>query len=138
LTSGRYDGGLAAAVEGNVGRWKKPSFRALLASYRGPLTAAEAKAAYVPQLLDAAAYRFSRFISPKYPPLAMQARIQGKVELQLAVDVASGEVRRVSVISGHLLLARTAVEAAGQWRFEANSAGSETMNMTIEYALACQ
>jgi TonB family protein len=138
LTSGRYDSGLAAAVSGNVGRWKKPSFRALLSSYGGPITATEAKRSYVPQLLNPTAYRFSQFVAPKYPPLAMHAGIQGKVELQLAVEVTTGKVPRASVVSGHPLLASPAIDAAKQWRFEANSVSSETVNVTIEYALRCQ
>ena len=138
LISGRYDSGLAVAVKGNVGTWKAASFRSLLASYRGPFTATEAKASYVPQLLSAASYRFSQFVAPKYPPLAMQARIQGKVELQLAVVPATVEIHRASVVSGHPLLAPPSIDAAKQWRFEENSVSSETVNVTIEYALRCQ
>jgi TonB family protein len=138
LISGRYDSGLATAVKGNVGTWKAPSFRSLLASYQGPITVTEAKANYVPQLLNATAYHFSHFVAPKYPPLAMQARIQGKVELQLTVGSATGEVRSASAVSGHPLLTPPAIDAAAQWRFEANSVSSETVNVTIEYTLRCQ
>src|SRR5438034_627733 len=81
LISGRYDSGLAAAVKGNVGTWKSPSFRALLGDYRGPISAAEAKANYVPHLLDSQAYRFTQFVPPKFPPLALLARVHGNVEV---------------------------------------------------------
>src|SRR4029077_8360357 len=47
--SGRDDAGLAAAAKGNIGNWKSPSFRALLESYRGPVSATEEKLSYTPQ-----------------------------------------------------------------------------------------
>ena len=68
----------------------------------------------------------------------MQARIQGKVELQLVVEGPTGEVQNVFVISGHPLLAPTATEAAEQWRFEANSIRSHKVSVTIEYSLRCE
>lgn len=138
LISGRYDRALAAAAEGNVGTWKKPSFRSLLASYHGPITATEDKATYIPRLLNATEYHFVNFVAPKYAVLAMQARIQGKVELQLNVEPTTGQVQGASVISGHPLLTTSAIDAANQWRFEANSLRSDTLNVTIEYALPCE
>jgi TonB family protein len=138
LISGRYDIGLAAAVRGNVGTWKDPSFRSLLVSYQGPIGATEAKASYVPKLLNSTAYRFTDFVAPEYPRLAMMARIQGTVELQLTLGPATGEVHSVSAVSGHPLLTPTAIEAAKQWRFAQNSVGSETITIAIEYALRCQ
>jgi TonB family protein len=138
LISGRYDKALAAAVDGNVGKWKEPTFRSLLATYHGPIPATEAKASYVPRLLNATAYRFASFVAPKYPALAMQARIQGGVELQLTVETATGEVQNVAAISGHPLLTPTAIEAAKQWRFEAHSLSADRIKVTIEYALRCE
>lgn len=52
LVSGQYDVGLAAAVNRNVGTWRSASFRSLLASYRGPVSATEASVSYVAQLLN--------------------------------------------------------------------------------------
>jgi len=71
LTSGRYDAGLEAAVKGNVGTRRSPSFRSLLAKLLGPVSATEKSASYVPQLLNAEEYQFSHFVAPKYPLLAM-------------------------------------------------------------------
>ena len=68
----------------------------------------------------------------------MQARIQGKVELQLTLGSSTGEVRSAAVVSGHPLLTPSAIEAAKQWRFEASSVSSEMVSVTIEYALRCQ
>jgi hypothetical protein len=61
LVSGRYDIGLAAAFKGNVGTWTTPSFRSLLQGYSGPISDTQAKASYVPQLVNAEAYNFSHF-----------------------------------------------------------------------------
>jgi len=135
LISGRYDLGLRAAVKGNVGTWRSASFRSLLDGYRGPISATIANAA--PQLLNAQAYRFSQFVAPKYPPLAMQARIQGKVELQLTLEPATGEVLGAWAISGHPLLKPSAVDAAKQWRFSPNSFDSDTVNVSLDFTLRC-
>jgi hypothetical protein len=101
LISGEYDAGLAAAVQGNVGSRKAPKFRDLLAGYRGPVNAEEAKIGYVPRLLDGGTYQFSHFVEPKYPPLAMQAQIQGRVELHLTSDPDTGQVLNVEAVFGH-------------------------------------
>lgn len=137
LVSGRYDVGLAAAVNGNVGTWRSASFRSLLASYRGPVSATEASVSYVAQLLNAQAFQFSHFVAPKYPPLAMQARIQGKVELQVTLDPATGEVLGAWAVSGHAPLKRSAIDAAKQWRFTPKSIDSKTLNLTLDFALRC-
>ena len=44
------------------------------------------------------------FRAQRYPPLALQARIQGKVDLQVAVEPSTGEVRDVSAILGPLVI----------------------------------
>ena len=137
LISGEYDVALAAAVRGNVGTWKTPRFRGLLASSRGVVTAEEARAGPVPTLLDAGTYQFSHFVVPKYPPLAMQARIQGKVELRLTLEPDSGRVLQVEAVAGHPLLKPSAIDAATQWRFKPHSRPSQGVSLTLEYALRC-
>ena len=137
LVSGRFDQGLDAAVKGNVGSWNSPNFRSLLAGYHGPIGATEAAASYVPQLLNAQKYRFIDFRNPKFPPLAMQARIQGRVELELNVDLANGAVRNAVALSGHPLLQPGAIDSAKEWRFAPHSLDSEIVNVTVDYALRC-
>jgi TonB family protein len=51
-----------------------------------------------------------------YPPLARQAGIQGRVEVQVQVDGA-GKVVSALPVSGHPLLRSAAVENAKSWRF---------------------
>src|SRR6202011_4321031 len=116
-----------AAAAGNVGQGA-PTFEGLLAGYRSPVTATEAKASYAPQLLNAQSYQFRHFVAPVYPPLALMARVTGKVDLQLTLDPMTGNVREARTISGHALLAPAAAAAARQWQFAVTS---ETVNVTI-------
>jgi TonB family protein len=53
---------------------------------------------------------------PAYPPLALAARAQGTVVVQILVD-ESGRVISASAVSGHPLLQQAAVTAARQARF---------------------
>src|SRR5215831_5794373 len=55
-------------------------------------------------------------VKPQYPPLAVQARIQGTVVLQAVIgkDRRIGELR---LVSGHPMLAGAAMEAVKQWRY---------------------
>jgi TonB family protein len=53
-------------------------------------------------------------VSPAYPPLARQARIQGMVMLQAEIS-KDGTVETLRVISGHPMLAPAAIEAVKQW-----------------------
>jgi TonB family protein len=53
---------------------------------------------------------------PAYPPMALAARAQGTVVVQIVVD-ESGRVISASAVSGHPLLQQAAVAAARQARF---------------------
>ena len=55
-------------------------------------------------------------VKPLYPPIAMQARIQGTVVLQ-AVIGKDGTVQDLHLISGHPMLAPAAIEAVQHWRY---------------------
>ena len=56
-------------------------------------------------------------VTPKYPPLARQSRIQGTVVLQ-AVIGKDGTVQNLHVLSGHPLLTQAAMDAVKQWRYK--------------------
>jgi TonB family protein len=136
LISGLYDSGLRLAVAGNVGTSRSPSFQSLLAAYRGLVKPGNDRP--VPELLNGQAYQFGRYEPPIFPPLALQARIQGHVELQLMVQLDTGRVSGVTVVSGHPLLTPAAVDAAKQWRFIPDSIPSEVMNVTVDFAIRCR
>ena len=57
-----------------------------------------------------------RKIPPKYPPLAIQARIQGEVLLR-AIISKEGVIEELEVVSGHPLLAPAALDAVRDWRY---------------------
>jgi periplasmic protein TonB len=56
-------------------------------------------------------------VTPNYPPLARQARIQGKVLLQAEIS-KEGTIQNLQLISGHAMLAPAAIEAVKQWRYK--------------------
>ncbi|MFZ5929318.1 MAG: energy transducer TonB [Acidobacteriota bacterium] len=55
-------------------------------------------------------------VLPAYPPLARQARIEGKVVFK-AVISAEGLIQSLQLVSGHPLLVEAAREAVRQWRY---------------------
>ena len=57
-----------------------------------------------------------RQVQPVYPPIAKAAGIEGTVVL-LAVISRGGDVENLEAISGHLVLARAAIQAVEQWKF---------------------
>lgn len=52
--------------------------------------------------------------APVYPPLAMQARISGVVRMNVIIG-KDGTVQNLTLVSGHPLLATSAMEAVKQW-----------------------
>jgi protein TonB len=55
-------------------------------------------------------------VQPVYPPIAIQARIQGNVVLH-AIISKDGGVSELQVVSGHPLLVNAAIDAVRQWRY---------------------
>jgi periplasmic protein TonB len=58
-----------------------------------------------------------KLVEPKYPPVAVRARVQGVVVLE-AIVTENGTVDRLKVISGPPLLVQAAVEAVQNWKYE--------------------
>ena len=56
-------------------------------------------------------------VTPNYPQLAKQARIQGAVVLQAEIS-KEGTIQNLQLISGHPMLAPAAIEAVKQWRYK--------------------
>jgi protein TonB len=56
-------------------------------------------------------------VTPIYPQLAKQARIQGQVVLQAEIS-KEGTIQNLQLISGHPMLAPAAIEAVRQWRYK--------------------
>lgn len=68
-------------------------------------------------------------VAPIYPPLARQARIQGTVVLKVIIT-KSGEVGKVQLVSGHPMLAPSAIAAVQQWRYQPYTANGEAVDIT--------
>jgi protein TonB len=56
-------------------------------------------------------------VTPAYPPLARQARIQGTVVLQALIG-KDGTIQNLKLVSGHPMLASAALEAVKEWRYK--------------------
>jgi protein TonB len=83
-------------------------------------------AAYVPKVATPQRVRVSSGVSqgllikrvtPNYPPLARQARIQGSVVLHAEIS-KEGTIQNLQLVSGHAMLAPAAIEAVRQWRYK--------------------
>jgi periplasmic protein TonB len=55
-------------------------------------------------------------VTPDYPPLARQARIQGAVLMDATIST-DGTIENLRVTSGHPMLVNAAVAAVKQWRY---------------------
>jgi TonB family protein len=64
-------------------------------------------------------------VTPVYPPLAIQARIQGTVRFSVIIG-ADGNIKNIQLISGHPLMVPSATEAVKQFRFEPGGADVKT------------
>ncbi len=56
-------------------------------------------------------------VTPQYPPLAKQARIQGTVVLQALIG-KDGSIQNLHVVSGHPMLTNSALEAVKEWKYK--------------------
>ena len=78
-------------------------------------------------------------VQPMYPPLARQARIQGSVILQAEIS-KDGSIENLRLISGHPMLAPSAIEAVKQWRYKPYFLNGEPVavetQITVNFTLA--
>jgi protein TonB len=56
-------------------------------------------------------------VTPQYPALAKQARIQGVVVLQALIG-KDGSIQNLHVVSGHPMLTNAALEAVKEWKYK--------------------
>jgi protein TonB len=70
-------------------------------------------------------------VQPVYPPLARQARIQGAVQLRAIVSKA-GTIERLTLESGHPMLAGAALDAVRQWRYRPYLLNDEPIEIETE------
>jgi protein TonB len=58
-----------------------------------------------------------RKVEPKYPPLAIAARIHGSVVLAAVISKA-GTIENLKLVSGHPMLVPAAINAVRQWQYQ--------------------
>jgi TonB family protein len=77
-------------------------------------------------------------VTPAYPPLARQARIQGLVFMKVQIS-KTGDVENIQLISGHPMLAPSAIEAVKQWKYKPYLLNGEPVevetNVTVNFTL---
>jgi len=80
-----------------------------------------------------------RRVEPVYPPLAIDTRHEGRVELH-AIISTDGTIESLEVISGDLLFIRSALDAVGQWRYRPTILNAQPVevdtHITVIYTLA--
>ena len=55
-------------------------------------------------------------IEPEYPAMARQVRLSGQVQVDVIID-AAGNVEKVNVVRGNVLLSNSAANALKRWKF---------------------
>jgi TonB family protein len=129
---------LVKAVEGTVSKWRfKPvisddkaitvnasaSFRFILSDQDQAVNGVvpEIGPARHPQRVrvsaGVSAGLLERKVQPDYPPEAREAHIQGTVLLR-AVISKDGSIEKLTLVSGHPMLAPAAIDAVKQWRYK--------------------
>jgi TonB family protein len=105
--------------------------RGLLAEYRGPQPIGRKHRVLWREPADLEPVELTL---PVYPKIAVQARVQGRVRLDVWLDSATGDVRDVESVDEVPLLSIEAVKAARQWRFPAGTVG-EPLRVVLEYVI---
>lgn len=78
-------------------------------------------------------------VTPAYPTLARQMKVQGSVILQ-AIISRDGLIEELRLVSGPPILARAAQEAVRQWHFKPHYVGAEPVetqaNITVNFTIS--
>ena len=78
-------------------------------------------------------------VEPRYPVIAVSARIQGDVVLT-AIISKTGTIENLTVLSGHPMLVQAAIDAVKQWRYRPFLLNGEpvevetTINVTFRFS----
>ena len=77
-------------------------------------------------------------VEPTYPPIAIEARVEGVVIVEATID-ASGRVKGVKVLRGHPLLDQAAVAAVRDWAYSPTTLNGTAvpvvMTVTVNFRL---
>ena len=103
--------------------------------YTGPPTARELLPA---EVLERDSLPLVDFVAPKYPPIALAARVTGDVRLRLLVDAQTGAVTQVDRLAGNPLLGDAAVQGARSWKFDPARVSREPIEVTMRFQVRCR
>jgi len=92
----------------------------LIASLLSGSVALPLKASAQDVAADASKRKVRTKIDPKYPELASQMKISGRVKIEATI-AADGRVVNTRVVGGSPMLVNAALDALKQWRFEPDS-----------------
>jgi len=67
-------------------------------------------------------------VPPRYPPLAVQTRREGRVELH-AIIATDGTMRELKVLSGDMIFIQDTLDAVSQWRYQPTLLGNEPVEV---------
>jgi len=105
-------------------RWLKEAedagvIASTIASARAEVRAAQARAAFLANVVSSSRLKSTKYVPPAYPPKAIKAGLEGWVDVEFTVDT-SGDVVDVdvkrAVPTG--MFEKAAVDALAKWRFE--------------------
>lgn len=89
-------------------------------------------------LVSIEGFKLSQYVQPQYPKLALQAQIQGRAELSLHVDPATGNIEAVDVVSGHPMLTPAAAESMSRWQFDTSLPLPKTIRAVVDFSNECE
>jgi TonB family protein len=73
-------------------------------------------------------------VSPEYPPVARQLKIEGAVELE-ALVTETGAVEKVNIVSGNPVLTRPAADAVKKWKFAPFTSEGKAVKATVPVSM---
>jgi protein TonB len=121
---GGAPGGVLGGIIGSVGAAAPP-----------PPTVKEAPKPATPQRIrvggNVQQANLIKRITPQYPPLAKQARIQGVVKFT-AIIGKDGTIQNLQLVSGHPLLVPAATDAVKQWVYKPTLLNNEPVEVITQ------
>ena len=107
----------------------------VLKGYTGPPTERELLPA---EVLERDTLPLVAFVAPKYPPIALSARISGDVRLRLSVNTETGAVTQIDRLSDKPGLGDAAVQAVRTWKFDPARVSPEPIEVTMRFQIRCR
>ncbi|HEY7292821.1 MAG TPA: energy transducer TonB [Vicinamibacterales bacterium] len=105
-----------------------------LEGYTGPPAQREPLPA---EVLEQDSLPLITFVAPKFPPIALSARVTGDVRLRLTVNAETGAVTQVDRLAVKPLLADAAEQAVRAWTFDPARIPRAPIDVTLRFQIRC-